>query len=89
MSMSNSPMYYEEALPILLDGQPLVIVGKNRTVVRWFEDSFHLKSSSMSCSLKKEDFEELYHQSSFVYPNEDEDVYIDKDKDKEYYSWKQ
>ena len=81
--------FLEEVLYYLKEYEILVsIADKKKVFFRRKEDRIRVRVEGLSYSLSVEEFKELYGTYTFyVYEKEEDEVFIDKEKDDEYYSW--
>lgn len=79
----------EEVLYYLKEFEILVtIADKKKVFFRRKDDRIRVRVEGLSYSLNVEEFKDLYGTCTFyVYEKESEEVFIDKEKDDEYYSW--
>lgn len=79
----------EEVVYYLKEYEILVTVSdKKKVFFRRSEDRIRVRLDGLSYSLSLAEFKELYGTCTFyLYEEEKEEVFIDKEKDDEYYSW--
>ena len=81
--------FWDEVVYYLNEYEILVCVSDHKKVFfRKKEDRIRVRVEGLSYSLSYEEFKELYGSCTFyLFEEEKEEVYIDKEKDDEYYSW--
>lgn len=78
-----------EALIHLKNGELLACNFNDRfTYIKFINVEYYIKNENLSCYMDEKLFEETFKRTSFKII-EDSDNFIDENKDREYYSWRQ
>lgn len=79
----------EEVIYYLKEYEIVVTISdKKKVFFRRKEDRIRVRVEGLSYSLNLEEFKNLYGNCTFyLYEKESDEIFIDKEKDDEYYSW--